>query len=118
MRGLKRSHKLTPEARKQKIAEVVVPKGWDDPDQHILLSKEAVLKICGLTDSSFSELRNDRDDPFPAPHLYIRPRQPRWLGSEVAAWLQRRREKRHEDARLAVPSTAFKKKADVECANV
>lgn len=107
---VKRSHKLSPEARKQKITEVVVPKGWDEAEAHILLRKETVLKICGLTDATFSLLLHAQLDPFPAPHLYITPRQPRWLGSEVAAWLHRRREARYDYARKAVPSTAFKKK--------
>lgn len=118
MTALKRSHKLSSEARRQKIVDAVVPQGWDDPDKHILLRKEVVLKICDMTDSTFSEVCHEQTDPFPAPHLYIRPRQPRWLGSEVASWLQRRREARHLDAQKAVPVTAFKKKADVECANV
>lgn len=107
---VKRSRKLSPEARRQKIATVVVPKDWDDPDRHILLSKEVVLKICGLTDATLTVLLQSQEDAFPAPHLYLTPRQPRWLGSEVAAWLMRRREARHIDAQKAVPVTAFKKK--------
>lgn len=70
------------------------------------------MKICNITDSTFSEVCHEQTDPFPAPHLYIRPRQPRWLGAEVAAWLQRRREARHSDAQKAVPVTAFKKKTE------
>lgn len=107
----KRSHKLSCADRKQKIIATAVPTGWESPGAHILLSKEAVLKVLDLTDSTFAVLRAA---DFPAPHLYITPRQPRWLGTEVAAWLQRRRDRRHEDARLAVPSTAFKKSRGVE----
>lgn len=108
---LKRSHKLAPTERKRKIDETTVPCGWADPGTRILLRKEELLKICGLSDSSFASLKFC-DDPFPAPYLFITPHQPRWLGSEVAAWLLRRRERREEFARQAVPSSSFKKKEE------
>lgn len=114
MAVLKRKHKLPLDERKQKIVSAVVPKGWDDPELKILLRKEEVLKICGLTDASFLALRHGQGDSFPEPYLFITPRQPRWLGAEVNAWLVRRRDARHEDAQKAVPSTAFKKSSGVE----
>ena len=105
---VKRSHKLSPEQRRQKIASVIIPDGWCRAGSHVLLSKEHVLKIFSFSDSTFSVVCSAASAPFPKPYLYVTPRQPRWLGEEVFAWLMRLRERRSAFASMAVPTTAFK----------
>lgn len=105
---IKRSHKLSPSERRQKIAGVIIPEGWYKAGSHVLLTKEQILKIFGFSDGTFSAVCSVTTDPFPKPFLYITPRQPRWLGKEVYAWLMLMRERRDALARLALPATAFK----------